>query len=172
MTAADILALLGSLGARVTADSGGLHFKAPPGAVSPELRAEIAEYRAELMALLAAPAPPPPAADPEPEPRARALTAAEKLQDARETVAWLRAHGLSTLISTGESLTDWLAGVEAELGADAPPEEPADPAPPWEGQRVALADLADFKQIHGLVTVGSEWPEGEPRPLVYMERAK
>ena len=39
---------------------------------------------------------------------------------------------------------------------------------PWEGQRVSLNDLADFKRRWGLVSVpGGGWAEGEPCPTLY-----
>ena len=41
----------------------------------------------------------------------------------------------------------------------------------WEGQRVKLEDLADFKAMHGLETVASEWPRGKPCPVMYFTEA-
>ncbi len=39
---------------------------------------------------------------------------------------------------------------------------------PWEGQRVRIEDLPDFKLRWGLVTVGSRWGAGEPCPTLYL----
>jgi hypothetical protein len=47
--------------------------------------------------------------------------------------------------------------------------EDQDPAGPlsWVGMRVKIEDLADFRERRGIETVGSEWSEGEPCPVVY-----
>ena len=38
----------------------------------------------------------------------------------------------------------------------------------WHGRRIKLEDLADFKAEWRLVTVCAEWPEGDPRPILYL----
>ena len=43
---------------------------------------------------------------------------------------------------------------------------PSKPAA-WEGQRVPIEDLPEFKAKHGLVTVGGCWPDGEPCPRLF-----
>ena len=60
---------------------------------------------------------------------------------------------------------------------------PAEPAAPlagmdipatssWQGRRIKLEDLADFKAEGGLVTVYAEWPEGDPCPILYLVEAE
>ena len=43
-----------------------------------------------------------------------------------------------------------------------------DDPPEWVGQRVRIEDLADFKRRFGLQRLGSDWPEGQPCPVVYL----
>jgi Condensation domain/TubC N-terminal docking domain len=54
MTALELLALLGRRDVRLAAVDGRLRFSAPPGALTDELRAALAERRDELIALLSA----------------------------------------------------------------------------------------------------------------------
>lgn len=57
------------------------------------------------------------------------------------------------------------------------PDAGADPGPggsvaagpaEWEGQTIRLVDLPDYKRRWGLQVVGSEWPRGQPGPVVYL----
>ena len=52
MTAADLLATLKTLGATVQAVDGRLRIEAPPGAITPELRAALSEQKPALLELL------------------------------------------------------------------------------------------------------------------------
>jgi hypothetical protein len=62
------------------------------------------------------------------------------------------------------------AGQGARRAAAAEP--PASPGTatlhPWHGQRIKIEDLAGFTARWGLVAVGSDWPEGEPCPRLYL----
>src|SRR5258708_40145331 len=58
----DLLQVLRQLGIELRGDGDGLPFRAPRGALTPELRAELAERRDELLHLLGAGADGPPAA--------------------------------------------------------------------------------------------------------------
>ena len=53
MTATDLLARVAGAGIQLWSENGELRFRAPKGALTPELRAEIGARRAELIALLA-----------------------------------------------------------------------------------------------------------------------
>ncbi len=71
--AVQLLARLGDLGIRLWAEEGRLCFKAPQGALTPALRAELAEHKAEILAFLTRSAPAPEMAAIPPVPRDRDL---------------------------------------------------------------------------------------------------
>ena len=52
MNASDILTRLSSLGIHLWVEQGRLRYRAPPGALSPELRDQIGQHKQELLALL------------------------------------------------------------------------------------------------------------------------
>lgn len=56
-TADELLASLGTLGIELRAEGGRLRFRAPPGALTPELRSALRAREREILGLLAGPAP-------------------------------------------------------------------------------------------------------------------
>jgi hypothetical protein len=63
MSAADVLAQAQAAGVQLVADGDRLRFRAPAGALTPDLRATLQEHRAAVLKLLAER---PPATDPRP----------------------------------------------------------------------------------------------------------
>ena len=57
MTAVELLTTCREAGIRLQAAGDRLRYEAPPGSLTPELRDTLAQYKAELLSLLAAPQP-------------------------------------------------------------------------------------------------------------------
>lgn len=152
MTTKELLAELQNLGVGLAGQDGRLKIDAPSGVITPAIRAELALHKTELLTLLAG----------------DAQSDLDRRLDALETGIADREQRIDKL-ATDHGL-DTLAPQATETAPD--PTFPDNPlaagltAPPWAGQRVRIDELDEFKRRYGLQTVGSEWPEGQPFPVV------